>query len=150
MCRIREIPFSEIHIIKPLWEGLNRMHLADSPYFKDQYAAFTFEQRVADLAAKAAGGLRATVLEDGVGDAVGYCVSTVDGNSGEIDSLYLDERMRGRGWGKALVEDHLAWLRGKGAKKIKLAVSYGHDEVLEFYHKLGFYERLTYMELKER
>lgn len=150
MSRIREIPFSEVHVIKPLWEGLNRMHQADSPYFKDHYASFTFERRIADFAAKAAGDLRVTVLEDDEGAAVGYCVSTFESGAGEIESLYLDARMRGKGWGKALVEDHLGWLRGKGARKIRLAVSYGHDEVLEFYHKLGFYERLTYMELKER
>jgi hypothetical protein len=40
-------------------------------------------------------------------------------------------------------------MKEKGCEKIGVAVSFGHDSVNKFYHKMGFYERLVFFELKE-
>lgn len=144
----RDVSTSEIGIIKPLWEALNRMHLEDSVHFKDHYRAFTFERRVESLLGAAHEGIKITVAFSGT-EALGYCVSTAEGASGEVESLFLDESIRGLGIGGTLVESHIAWMRARGCARIRVGVSHGHDLPLDFYRKHGFRERLTVLELKE-
>ncbi len=144
----RDIAKADIRIIKPLWEALNRMHLQDSVHFKDHYRAFTFERRMESLLAKDDSDLKITVAFSG-STALGYCISTTERKSGEIESLFLDESIRGRGLGEKLVEGHLAWIRTRGCERIRVSVSHGHDSPIGFYRKLGFRERLTVLELKE-
>ncbi len=40
-------------------------------------------------------------------------------------------------------------MKQNNCEKIVVAVSYGHDSVLDFYHKVEFYERLIELEYKE-
>ena len=80
---------------------------------------------------------------------LGYCISTVKDSLGEIESLYLRPELRKKNFGKMLVESHTEWLKAKKCKKIKVTVSYGHDSVLKFYNKMGFFERLIELEFKE-
>lgn len=141
----KDIPISEIALIKPLWEKLNQLHLRMSIYFKDHYETFTFEKRMASFQDKDQNDLKITVVL--IADQIkGYCMSSISNNMGEIDSLYLEEDTRGAGIGKELVEAHLAWLHDNGCEKIRLTVSYGNDSVLEFYRKMGFYERMIGLE----
>jgi ribosomal protein S18 acetylase RimI-like enzyme len=144
----RDIPKSAIGIIKPLWEALNRMHLEDSVHFKDHYRAFTFGQRLESLLGTADSDIKITVASSAE-SALGYCVSRAEGAAGEIESLYLDESIRGLGVGGRLIESHIAWMRERGCERIRVGVSHGHDSPLDFYRKHGFRERLTILELKE-
>lgn len=136
--------------IKPLWEELNLIHLDDTVYFKEHYAAFSFEKRSAgwlNLPEESFHLLIAVTKESG---PVGYCVSTIDANrKGEIDSLFVHEAFRQQGIGKTLTERSLEWLQENRCNPIRLTVSYGHESVLGFYQRLGFYPRLTTLEWKE-
>ena len=142
-----DISLQDIIQIQPLWEKLNTLHYQDSIYFKDHYANFTFEKRVELIHRMPAEQVKITLVMQN-GAALGYCLSTVADGSGEVDSLYVDEALRGQGVGKRLVEEHVAWLKEKGCDKIRLVVSYGHESVLDFYHACGFFERLTVLEYK--
>ena len=103
----KDIPISEIALIKPLWEKLNQLHLRRSIYFKDHYETFTFDKRMASFQDKDQNDLKITVVL--IADQIkGYCMSSISNNMGEIDSLYLEEDTRGTGIGKKLVEVHLA------------------------------------------
>jgi diamine N-acetyltransferase len=144
---IKDIKKDKINIIQPLWEQLNQIHLADSIHFKEHYKTFTFERRIESITKKDESDIKISLVVIDNQNR-GYCFSTVDGLNGEIDSLYLDAEIRGSGIGKILVEEHIKWLREKGCLKIRLGVSFGHDSVLEFYHKLGLYERMIYLEYK--
>lgn len=144
----RDITKSEIGIIKPLWEALNRMHLADSVHFKEHYRAFTFERRLEGLLGTADADMKITVAFSGE-VPLGYCASKAEGGSGEIESLFLDESIRGLGVGGTLVDSHVAWMRERGCARIRVSVSHGHDSPLDFYRKHGFRERLTVLELKD-
>jgi diamine N-acetyltransferase len=148
MIELVDIPKAKIACIRNLWERLNEMHYEDSVYFEDHFASFTFEKRIESIARIDDADLKITIVRDGP-KFLGYCISSVDGKRGEIDSLYLDEDLRGRGLGKELVGRHKAWMKERGCELIRAAVSYGHDSAAKFYHSLGFYERLTYFELKE-
>jgi GNAT superfamily N-acetyltransferase len=148
MVELRDIPKEKAGCIRNLWEKLNELHYEDSVYFEDHYASFTFAERMAPILERDDGSLKITIAVDGP-RFLGYCISTIDGRRGEIESLYLEEELRGRGIGRKLVESHVAWLKERGCERIRVAVSFGHDSVREFYHGLGFFERLTCYELKD-
>lgn len=143
------LPFGELHRIKPLWEKLNRVHLHDSVYFKDHYASFTFEKRTMAWSKLPEENVRIWIAES-EGEIVGYCVATVTNDGkGEIDSLCVEEAWQHRGVGETLVQKSMAWLESKQCTPIRLIVSHGHESVMGFYEKLGFYPRATILELKQ-
>jgi len=145
---IEDIDFSKISIIKNCWQELNKIHEEDSLYFKEHYKRFTFEERISSFGKLKEADLKISVIrkDDNV---LGYCISSVKDVIGEIESLYINPELRKQNLGKQLVELHKKWLKFKKCIKIKVTVSYGHDSVLKFYNKLGFFERLIELELKE-
>jgi GNAT superfamily N-acetyltransferase len=145
---IEDIQFSDIYAIKSCWEDLNKIHEEDSIYYKDHYKNFTFEQRIESFGKIENDNIKITVVRKD-GEVAGYCISSVKDSTGEIESLYLKPELRKHDFGRLLVESHKAWLKSKKCKKIKVTVSYGHDSVLKFYNKMGFFERLIELELKD-
>jgi diamine N-acetyltransferase len=143
--RIEDVGKGSIGAIRPVWEELNRIHLRDSVNFKDHYRNFTFEKRIAAFAGVVDGDLKLSIVceRDRV---VGYCLSTIAGSQGEIDSLCLLEEARGLGFGRKLVESHVGWMKGRSCGRITVSVSHGHDSVFGFYNELGFKERLVVLE----
>lgn len=149
MPEIVDIAFEKIGCIRNLWEKLNELHYEDTVYFEDHYESFSFEERIAVWRDWDPVDLKISIVKEGP-RFLGYCVSTKAGIAGEIESIYLEPEIQGIGLGKRLVGEHVAWLKAGGCKRIRAAVSYGHEgEVEEFYHRLGFFERLIYFELKE-
>jgi diamine N-acetyltransferase len=147
MVRIKEIPKSDLFRIKSLWEGLNEVHFNDSVYFTEHYKNFTFEKRAAGWNKLLEEHILILVAENEDEKLIGYCVSTIDeNNGGEIDSLFVEPAFRGQQTGRELVVKSLNWLKENSCNPIRLAVSYGHESVVGFYEKLGFYPRLSILE----
>jgi ribosomal protein S18 acetylase RimI-like enzyme len=147
----KRLPANELTRIKPLWEDLNRIHRDDSVYFKEHYAAFSFEIRSAGWLKLPEDNFHLLIALTKDMVPIGYCVSTIDTNrKGEIDSLFVSTTFRQQGIGKALLEKSMERLQGNQCKPIRLTVSYGHESVLGFYQRLGFYPRLTTLEWKEK
>ena len=146
--RIEDIPLGDVYVIKSCWEDLNLLHEEDSVYFKDHYKQFTFDERIKSFSKIESDNIKITVVRKN-NDVLGYCISSVKDSAGEVESLYLKPELRKHDFGRQLVELHTAWLKSKNCKKIKVTVSYGHDSVLKFYNKMGFFERLIELELKE-
>jgi diamine N-acetyltransferase len=148
MIETKDILKEKISCIRNLWGKLNRLHFEDSVYFEDHYSSFTFEKRIESIVQKDDHDLKITIVVDGP-RYLGYCISSIENRKGEIDSIYLEDDLRGRGIGRKLIEEHINWLKEKGCSKIRLAVSYGHeDTVRDFYHRMGFFERLISFEWK--
>ncbi len=141
----------DLDLIKGLWEKLNEHHKARSRNFKKHFETFTFETRNKNLLEKLKDGkLRIDLATDtGTGKPVGYCVSTIAGGKGEIDSLYVEEAYRQAGIGYKLIKKGLAWLEKMQAKDIIIAVADGNEEAFGFYAKFGFYPRVTILKRKE-
>ncbi len=137
----------DLPLLKPLWQKLNEIHFADSPHFKDFYANFTFEQRIVSFDTIESDNVLIQAVEYNE-ELFGYCISTITNDSGEIESLYLSEIVRGKGFGEKLCINALEWMKQRKCKKIEVSVSYGHDCVLGFYEKLGFYPRMIKLQLK--
>jgi GNAT superfamily N-acetyltransferase len=139
---------NDLHQIKPLWEKLNEIHRDDSVYFKEFYNTFTFDTRVKKFLETQDNLLfvYAARLES---RPVGYCVATVSGKMGEIDSIFVDEGHREKGIGGRLLQDSLAWMKRHEVVRMFVSVVYGHESAFPFYQKYGFAPRLTFLEMKE-
>ncbi|HOJ64489.1 MAG TPA: GNAT family N-acetyltransferase [Spirochaetota bacterium] len=139
---------NQLNMIKELWEKLNKIHLTDSKYFKDHYEKFTFEKRCEKFNLIDDNKIRIEVIEN-QRKFIGYCISTIENDNGEIDSLFVEDKYRKSGYGSQLLENAVKWLKYNNCKKIMVSVAEGHESVIEFYMKHKFYPRLTYLYLKE-
>ncbi len=144
---IEEIDVKDIHLIKELWNKLRIMHKEDSTYHKDHFNNMTFERRIKKFKTINPENIKIDVLKNNK-KLVGYCISTVQDNIGELDSLYITEDFRQYKMGYKLVENSIAWLKSKPCDKIQVAVAQGHESVFGFYEKFGFYPRITMLTLK--
>jgi len=129
--------------IQGLWEQLNALHMTKSPDFKHHYNTFTFTARKKSLLEKADNGRIFLVAAYDREVMIGYCVSSITGDSGEIDSIYVKPDYQNRRIGHMLMETSLNWFNANNTKAIDIAVSVGNEEVFGFYAKYGFKPRLT-------
>jgi diamine N-acetyltransferase len=139
---------NQLNLIKQLWEKLNIIHLNDSKYFKDHYETFTFEKRCEKFNLIDDNNIRIEIIED-QGEILGYCISTIENDNGEIDSIFVEDGYRKYGYGGQLLENGIKWLKYNNCKQIVVSVAEGHESVFEFYKKHNFYPRLTYLYLKD-
>ena len=130
--------------VQPLWEKLRAHHSPLLSHFPDAMPPFVFEPRKQEILAKAAAGKIRIELVSSTADAVdiAYCVSTVSaGGCGEVDSMFVEERFRGRGMGSQLIRHALAWMESMGASSKVVTVAHANEEALAFYKWLGFHPR---------
>jgi ribosomal protein S18 acetylase RimI-like enzyme len=135
-----------LELIRPLWEKLNEHHLVRSPNFRYHYEQMTFDARKADLLKKEQ--LRVILAIAGRAP-VGYCVCTIAGDTGEIDSIFVDDQYRRSGIGEQLMYKGLAWLKAGKVKKTIVAVAAGNETAIPFYESFGFMPRMTVLQLVE-
>lgn len=145
---ILEIPKSNIQLIKPLWEKLNTMHFTDSVYFKDHFEQYTFEKRCESFINIPDDDLRIFVSYE-CDCLIGYCISRIENDVGEIESILIEKEYEGKGIGRELVARSNEWFKERNCKRVVVSVSYGHEEVFGFYEKQGFYPKMIYLQLKE-
>jgi ribosomal protein S18 acetylase RimI-like enzyme len=129
--------------IKGLWEELNGLHGRLSQNFKEHFDSFTFEDRLKQLAKKS--NLSLFVANE-KGTYVGYCIVTSDKGKGEIDSIYIQPKYRGKGIGNELMLKAIHWLNKQNCKEINIYVAEGNELVLGFYEKYGFKKRSTVLQ----
>lgn len=78
------------------------------------------------------------------GDAlVGYCKSgpvtlPVQEAGLELHRLYVDESVKGAGVARTLMDEALAWMRGRGAAAVFLSVWENNSRAQRFYRRYGF------------
>ncbi len=137
---ILEKDIVEIELIRPLWEKLNSIHVQKSIHFRSKYENFTFSKRMKSIYKKARRGIVKLhmVFDSDTKKYVGYCLSSIENNSGEIESIYIENQYRKLGIGGQLIEDALNWFKAKGITNIQIGVVYGNDHALPFYERYGF------------
>lgn len=78
---------------------------------------------------------------------VGYCISTVVNNTGEIESIHVEKSKRGCGIGETLVKIHLQWMNNMKCERVGVTVSQENVSTIGFYKKkFGFYPNTLYMQ----
>lgn len=84
------------------------------------------------------------VARDNEGLAIGMVsaqlvISTAQGApSAWVEDMIIDEKYRGIGLGKALLNDTLAWAKQKGASRAQLLVDIKNEPALGYYQHLGW------------
>lgn len=140
---------NQLTTIQKLWEQLNETHLNDSIHFKNYYKQFTFKERCSKFAHIPEDNIRIEIIQEN-DICIGYCISTINDQVGEIDSVFVEKGFRTHGLGSKLVENSIKWLNKNSCSKIVVSVAAGHESsVLEFYQKFNFYPRMTYLQLME-
>jgi len=64
-----------------------------------------------------------------------------------VDTTVVDERFRGRGVGRALLEYAAALAKARGLRSVELQVNARNDGAREMYERCGFREKSVNMEL---
>lgn len=78
------------------------------------------------------------------GEVVGMCtvqltVSTAEGGpSGLIEDVVVDRAWRGKGIGRALLDEAEAWARAQGASRVQLLADQRNAPALDFYTARGW------------
>jgi ribosomal protein S18 acetylase RimI-like enzyme len=135
-----EKDIKEIELIRPLWEQLNSIHYDKSVYFKDKYEKFTFDKRIESIHQKSQNGMIKfdMLLDNETGNYVGYCLSSIENSSGEIDSMFIENSYRKFKLGDKLMRNALNWFESNSVENIEINVVYANDEALPFYNRYGF------------
>ncbi len=79
---------------------------------------------------------------------VGYLITSVHKNVGEIESLYVDQHYRGSEIGDELMTRALSWIKSFTPETIKVSVAYG-NQVIAFYERYGFFPRSVILKEQE-
>lgn len=144
---IKTLSISELDRIAPLWEGLRLRHLERSANFKAHFERQTFSERSQKFCALPPDCVHIGAAEDESGALAGYCICSVQGSSGELDSIFVEEQYRGQELGYRLARDGIDWLESKGCRHIDVMVAEGNEDVFPFYEKLGFRVRATVLRI---
>lgn len=130
--------------IKPLWKCLNEHHAKVSPYFSEDFQAFTFEQRIRSLNKKYEGGQLRIDIAIHQKIPIGYLISTINKEKdGEIESVFIQESFRGEAIGNELMKRALKWLDSEKVETKVVNVAVGNEAVYPFYARFGFFPRVT-------
>lgn len=136
-----EKDINEIQLIKPLWEKLNLIHFNKSVYFKSKYEKFKFEKRMESINRISENGTVKldVILDNDTMEYVGYCLSLIEDNIGEIESIFIEKQYRGYKLGDKLMINALNWFESNSITNVQINVVYANDEVIPFYERYGFY-----------
>ncbi len=135
--------------VGPLWERLRAHHAAISPRFAPHVNATSYDRRRASLAGRAEdGALRIDLVRAGSGARdVAYCVCTIDPDgTGEIESLFVEEALRGRRVGDELVRRALSWMDRHEVRRKVVGVLVGNERAHSLYARFGFHPRTVILE----
>ncbi len=55
-----------------------------------------------------------------------------------IEELVVDEKARGRGVGRALIQAALDWARSQGCSEVEVSTEQDNTDAQNFYRRLGF------------
>ncbi|MFI5279647.1 MAG: ribosomal protein S18-alanine N-acetyltransferase [Gemmatimonadales bacterium] len=83
--------------------------------------------------------VRSVAIDDEEGRLVGYAMSVRAGDEGEILNIAVDERARGHGSGRALLDDLLEDLRNNGVRQVFLEVRRSNEAAIGLYRSAGFH-----------
>ena len=137
---------NEIADIRPLWEALNRLHEEKSTYFKDHFATFTFDRRLAQFKNRDSVVVFAARDTENAGNLVGYCIASINNRIGEIDSIFILPGLRSTGIGNRLMTRAESCLQTQDVDKIQISVAQGNEAAFGFYNRHGYQHRFSVLE----
>lgn len=141
MITYNETDEKDLELISDMWKKLIRHLQSQSKYFPMDYQYLSFEKRKEQFEKIAESGkLRLDIVKDSE-NYLGYSVSSIVGEKGSVESLYVDKRCRKEGIGNKLMERALDWMKLNEVSDLEILVSYGNENALKFYEKYEFYPK---------
>lgn len=139
-----------LDLIRPLWEKLNKHHKKNSIHFKHKFFKFNFTIRIEKLKEKIKNGdLKVTIAKDiNKNIIVGYSISSLSKDIGEIESIYVEPEYRGNNIGDYFMKSSIEWFEKSKVRHIQIGVITGNEEVFSFYERYGFYPKVTILSKK--
>ena len=145
MAILIDIGIDELPKIKELWNLNERYHREKSKYFSSKDSNVCFQDRIESW--RKAKEIKITKIESEA-ELVGYCISVIEKNIGNIESIFIKENLRRNGIGTKAISEHIEWMNKMKCKKINVATVYGNEEAIEFYKKLNLLPKKIVFELK--
>jgi ribosomal protein S18 acetylase RimI-like enzyme len=134
----RIIEKDSIDLIEPLWVLLNDMHKEFDRKTGQPVRTTVWSERRRQLLDKSGNKTSIELLYEN-GELAGYCYSTIsEVGTGEIESLFVDEKIRCKGYGKLFVESALAFFERNNAAGIMIWVHPANTRAASFYRRFGF------------
>lgn len=132
----------QIHDLHAAWRPDIYYH-CDEPYPKETFLEDIQNKMVyvAKVQQKVAGYVVLSVIQKG-------SPGTVEKKYLRLDSICVDEMLRGQGIGKQMVADVRAVARAFGCRELLLGVHPENDDAVGFYQKCGFRIRTINMDMK--
>lgn len=130
--------------ITPLWNKQKTYHSTLLNEIPGSFDSATFEGRK-DLWLRQSenGHLRLILVKQGE-SPVAYIVNVIDSSQqGEIQSLFVEESLRGQKVGDRLMQMSLDWMDSHSVKSKTVSVAVGNDGAARFYERYGFKPRAT-------
>lgn len=150
MFKYMDIPFSQVSVIKDLWERNRKYHEELSEFFGELYLNMVFEERINSFNKFDENHIKITLAKTSNDESlIGYCISTFNGIEGSTQTLHVHENFRGTGVGRNLMNSHIGWLKGNGCEVITITVSYENNNTIMFYESLGFKPNTIEMRLSD-
>ena len=135
----------EIFKIRLMWEKLNALHGDLSTHFKDHFKALSFEERLRQIEIKKSFAFFIAQTEQ---ELVGYCIASIEDETGEIDSIYVDPKHRYNQIGERLLLKAESWLKSQNVVKYQISVVQGNESVFQFYSRQGYHPKCIVLEKK--
>ena len=126
--------------IEPLWWQL-RQHHADLPsIWRALILDSSFNKRRSQLVAKATQGMLVVIASAGDED-IGYCISSIANDVGEVESIFVADAYRRHGVGHSMMLRTMDWFSEKAPKTIVVDILDGNEAAQAFYAAYGFRPR---------
>ena len=144
---IIEIEKDNINLIKDLWEKNRIFHQNKTSNFSYQYSNLNFDERMNNIFnSKNIKYYKISAIIN-KSNIVGYCLSIIQGSSGELCTLFIDEQHRNNGLGHLLVDKYLDSLKDNKCESIFVNVLVENENTISFYETLGFKKNIINMEI---
>jgi GNAT superfamily N-acetyltransferase len=132
-----------IQLIEKLWLKNAEYHNTSSKYFSTDIQEGIFQKRLESW--QHSENLKFTIAKEDE-TIIGYCISSAQKKIGVIESLYVDEKYRKQGIGKALVTIHIKWFESLKCKKYSVTTVYENPIAISFYKAVGLFPKKIVME----
>ncbi|NMO21775.1 GNAT family N-acetyltransferase [Pyxidicoccus fallax] len=142
------VPDADVELFQPLLEHCEDFFLRcyGRPANPDEAKVMLTERP------PTAGGGHLTALRDSGGKWVGILESVFDFPAPAewyLGLMLLAPEVRGHGRGEAVIRAYEAWLRGQGARLLRLGVAEPNPDALRFWTRMGFREELWVGPIKQ-
>ncbi len=145
--KLLDIKKEDILMIKNLWEKNRKFHQDKTQNFSYEYLNLNFEERMANIFNSDDIIYRITGIINQTESIIGYCLSIIQKNKGELCTLFILEEYRNQGLGHILVREHLNWFKKNKCEDIVVNVLVENESTIKFYKLLGFKENILNMKI---